>query len=200
MNFEVNAHDAPLSRLVFLRADGSTGTLDLHDDNALHDEDEVIRAKHLAAHAVTNGKIAPGAVTDNELAGHAVDRRHLSEELDTELANLKKSCDSIAQSTIAYEDVSFNVDMTKDQQSTGQPKLHTLACTKANASNYIGKQLVKAWPTSSWTSPSGEQPIMNMYQVYSAGTTWNRCYFTTNFKQTYGMVVRVFYWDKKVLA
>ncbi len=97
MNFEVNAHDAPLSRLVFLRADGSTGTLDLHDDNALHDEDEVIKAKHLAAHAVTNGKIAPGAVTDNELAGHAVDRRHLSEELDTELANLKKSCDSISQ-------------------------------------------------------------------------------------------------------
>ncbi len=112
MNFEVNAHDAPLSRLVFLRADGSTGTLDLHDDNALHDEDEVIKAKHLAAHAVTNGKIAPGAVTDNELAGHAVDRRHLSEELDTELANLKKSCDSISQSmpTLNGSIVTANTD------------------------------------------------------------------------------------------
>lgn len=62
------AHDYPLSHLSFQLADGSTNILDVHDADSFHDGPNLISEKNLAEGAVTNVKIAAGAVTEEKLS------------------------------------------------------------------------------------------------------------------------------------
>ncbi len=86
------AHNAALARLTYQLPDGTNGTLDLHDEQAIHDEPESVAAENLAGESVINGKVAPESITTTELANGAVTKEKLSEEM-------QQSWDSISQET-----------------------------------------------------------------------------------------------------
>lgn len=61
-------HNAPFAHIAYQLPDGTTGVLDNHDADAIHDVPDAVDAENLATGAVVNGKIAAGAVTETELA------------------------------------------------------------------------------------------------------------------------------------
>jgi len=77
----MTTHNAPFSHIAYQLPDGTTGVLDNHDAQALHDEAGSVDAKNLASGSVTNGKIAAGAVTEVELADGAVTQEKLAEDV-----------------------------------------------------------------------------------------------------------------------
>lgn len=84
------SHETPLSNIVFQKPDGSTGELDIHDAQALHDVEGSVDSSNLAEHSVHEDDIAPGAVTSDKIADGAVGR----DQLDPEFV---ESWDSLSQ-------------------------------------------------------------------------------------------------------
>lgn len=109
------AHEIPLSILTFERKDGTTGQLDLHDTESLHDVEGSVKETNIAANAVNTAKIADQAVTTAKLANKAVTTATIAdgavgkEQLSPEV---NEAWDSICQGA----DVSFDVqpnDLTR---------------------------------------------------------------------------------------
>lgn len=93
-------HDAPFAHVAYQQPDGTTGVMDNHDAEALHDEPGAVKETHIADGAVTNGKIAAGAVSSAELADGAVTAQTIADgavgrdQLDPEIV---ESWDSVFQ-------------------------------------------------------------------------------------------------------
>lgn len=66
-------HTTPLSTIVFQKPDGTSGELDVHDNEAIHDEASSVKETNIANGAVTTDKIANNAVTTTKIANGAVD-------------------------------------------------------------------------------------------------------------------------------
>lgn len=74
-------HNAPFAHIAYQHPDGTTGVLDNHDAEAIHDDAATVKTENLEDGSVTNGKIAPDAVTGVELAAESVSKEHLSPEM-----------------------------------------------------------------------------------------------------------------------
>ena len=79
------AHTDPLiSKMVFQKPDGSVGSLDVHDEDAMHGIEGVVTTELIKDKAVTNGKIAEDAITSEELANGAVGTDEIADGAITE--------------------------------------------------------------------------------------------------------------------
>ncbi len=180
----MTTHNAPFSHIAYQLPDGTTGVLDNHDAQALHDEAGSVDAKNLASGSVTNGKIAAGAVTEVELADGAVTQEKLAEDV----------WDSISQQTrIAYEDVYLAINPVTDLHANGQPNVKILQPKNVNQGNFLGRQLIKVWPRSTWFA-NGAQVMVAMSYGTADWFPFNQACFTSNCSQVYDLVVRFWYW------
>lgn len=87
-------HNAPFAHIAYQHPDGTTGVLDNHDAEAIHDDAATVKTENLEDGSVTNGKIAPDAVTGVELAHASVSKEHLSPEMQA-------SWDSLSQKIVS---------------------------------------------------------------------------------------------------
>ena len=93
-------HNAPFSHIAYQHPDGTTGVLDNHDAEAIHDGTATVKAQNLEDGSVTNGKLAPKSVTEAELADGSVtaaviaDGAVAKEKLSPEM---QESWDSLSQ-------------------------------------------------------------------------------------------------------
>ena len=85
---------------------------------------------------------------------------------------------------IAYEDVTVSAPLTVgDAGANGiVPRP-----SKCNEGNYIAKQLVEAWPASSWANGA-------VVAMAKSGA-WNQMYLATTQSQIYSLTVRFYYLD-----
>lgn len=90
-------HSAPFSHIAYQLPDGTTGVLNNHDADALHDAAGSVDDENLATGAVTNGKIAAGVVTDAELAANAVTEAKIADGAVTSDKLSEDVWDSISQ-------------------------------------------------------------------------------------------------------
>ncbi len=93
-------NDAVISKMVFQKPDGVTGSLEVHDGDALHGIDGVVTTDLIADKAVTNGKIAEDAVTSAEIAEGAVGTGEIADgviTVDKFSPELKEVWDSKSQ-------------------------------------------------------------------------------------------------------
>ena len=113
------AHDANLlSKLVFQRTDGSTGTLELHDDDSMHEGDGIIKTSLLANGAVTTIKLDDEAVTEEKVADGAITKEKLSEEM-------QKDWDSISHELQRFRvQDAINVSGIEYDPSNGTIAIH----------------------------------------------------------------------------
>ena len=177
-------HNAPLAHIAYQQPDGTTGVLDPHDVLAMHNDPNVVKTENIEDRAVTNGKIAAGAVTEVELADGAVTQEKLAEDV----------WDSISQRPkIAYEDVEIAINPVTDVNASNQPNAKILSPKNVTAQNFLGRQLIKVWPRSTWTV-NGAQVMVAMSYGTADWSPFNQACFTSNCSQVYDLVVRFWYW------
>lgn len=106
-------HTTPLSTIVFQKPDGTSGELDVHDNEAIHDEASSVKETNIANGAVTTDKIANNAVTTTKIANGAVDTINVADgaitkdKLDNEITEY---WDSQSQTKILWSGTSANTD------------------------------------------------------------------------------------------
>lgn len=126
------AHANGLARLTYLRGDGTAGVLDVHDVDALHDEEGAVGSSNLAEGAVTNGKIAAGAVTSAELATGSVIEAVIEDGVVT---RLKLAQDAVGTPNIANGAVTGEklTQALRESIAQGPPALTAANSAKATA-------------------------------------------------------------------
>lgn len=189
-------HNAPFSHIAYQHPDGTTGVLDNHDAEAIHDGTATVKAQNLEDGSVTNGKLAPKSVTEAELADGSVtaaviaDGAVAKEKLSPEM---QESWDSLSQRTkIAYEDVNLAINPVADLHANGQPNVKILQPKNVNQGNFLGRQLIKVWPRSTWIA-NGAQAMVAMSYGAIDSCPFNQACFTSNYSQVYDLKIRFWY-------
>lgn len=90
------SHEMPLSTIVFQKPNGETGELNVHDTDAIHNEEGSVTSTNLAASAVHTEDIASQAVTSDKLADNAVQTANIENGAVTEDKLSQEFRDSIS--------------------------------------------------------------------------------------------------------
>lgn len=91
------SHEMPLSTIVFQKPNGETGELNVHDTDAIHNEEGSVTSTNLAASAVHTEDIASQAVTSDKLADNSVQTANIENGAVTEDKLSQEFRDSISQ-------------------------------------------------------------------------------------------------------
>lgn len=100
------SHETPLTTVVFQKPDGTTGELDIHDGEAIHDVENSVDASNITPGSVTNDKLSDDAVDSVNIVNGAVTKDKLSEGLqedwDSLSQNMSKGLFQVKQTTKSY--------------------------------------------------------------------------------------------------